>query len=116
MRDLISRQAAIDALKEVMGLDENTEEERDGLAIARYIIKFKIPSAQPEQRWILCSERLPELDVPIVFTTALGTLNAGFRTDADTMNQFYSETCRCRRDNDDVIAWQPLPELYKESE
>lgn len=67
-----------------------------------------------EMRWIPCSERLPELDVPIVFTTAIGTLDVGFRIDADTMNQFYSETGKCRRVNDDVIAWQPLPEPYKE--
>lgn len=116
--DLISRQAAIEAIGQNKKID--TKEYTDGYIDGRYdainAIKELPPSAQTEQRWIPCSERLPELDVPIVFTTAIGTLDVGFRIDADTMNQFYSETGKCRRVNDDVIAWQPLPEPYKAEE
>lgn len=112
MNDLISRQAAIQEIKDLPDCQNGYSDTYDKAQIIGVL--EELPSAQPEQRWIPCSERLPELDVPIVFTTAIGTLDVGFRIDADTMNQFYSETGKCRRDNYDVIAWQPLPEPYKE--
>ena len=46
MSDLISRQAAIDVVK---GIDRS---------FVKYI--EELPPAQPEQRWIPCSEMLPE--------------------------------------------------------
>ena len=51
MSDSISRQAAIDAVSET--LKGVFVEYRD---VAEKTIK-KVPSAQPEQRWIPCSER-----------------------------------------------------------
>ena len=56
--DLISRQAAIDAFTGVVILEPAQSAQRyiDGV-IERI---QNLPSAQPEQRWIPCSERLPE--------------------------------------------------------
>lgn len=61
MDDAISRQAAIDEAKEwidAVYFEENDKRERK--AIECFIGSLKnIPSAQPEQRWIPVSERLP---------------------------------------------------------
>ena len=103
MDDLISRQAAIDAV-------ENCEPGEE-----LFMIK-NLPSAQPEQRWIPCSERLPE------------KADGQYWVCTDTEYQ-----CQCRwTDNayglgsngewawkifdipqySHVIAWMPLPEAY----
>ena len=64
MSDLISRQEAIDAF-----LTELTKRERKNLLhtwstveVKYFVVDMleKSPSAQPEQQWIPCSERLPE--------------------------------------------------------
>ena len=63
MSDLIGRQAAIDAVHKA-GITEYDET----LAIEEI---ESVPSAQPEQRWIPCSERLPE-DGATVWVTIKG--------------------------------------------
>lgn len=55
--DLISRQAAVDALESIGSLDTDADRE-----YARSVFET-LPSAQPEQQWIPCSERLPECDL-----------------------------------------------------
>ena len=50
MSDLISRQAAIDEIKEIYEWHDNVTKER-------IIEHFKrLPSAEPEQRWISCGD------------------------------------------------------------
>ena len=65
--DTISRQAVIDLLKQ-MRKDGNMVpwEGKDVFARIR-----KLPSAQPEQQWISCSEQLPE-DGATVWVTIKG--------------------------------------------
>ena len=111
--DLISRQAAIDTateyenqLYEILG-DENE------LAEAVKILKHRIIAlqpAQPEPKWILCSERLPEDDGAYIVSGKWmsGKVSVG-------------ECEYCKHDgyfrtawNFDVIAWMPLPEPYQE--
>ena len=57
MQDLISRQAAIDEL--VKMLSDCFYADEEVLDAVKTTLK-ELPSAQPEQRWIPCSERLPE--------------------------------------------------------
>lgn len=61
MSDLISRQAAVDAVRTYYD---------DEYALADSIEELieKLPSAQPEQKWIPCSERLPENNDPVNVT------------------------------------------------
>lgn len=66
MDDLISRQAAIDACIKVRELHAYDEIEE---------IKH-LPSAQPEQRWIPCSERLPEANGRYLVTRGLNACGA----------------------------------------
>lgn len=113
--DLISRQAAIDAI--------------DRLDISEDMCVFEIlshieveigtlPSAQSEQRWVSCSERLPEdsdyhdlwetPDGAVLWCKATGEIGIGW---------YYESTKNwCDLwDNGvkDVIAWMPLPEVYE---
>ena len=116
MDDLISRQAAIDAIGKTSDeLYENIKKGAtfpqrqwfDGMAQAQSILE-NLPSAQPEQRWIPCSERLPEKSglyyvsgggkVWICKFFAIPNFTSGWCNDAS---------------NHAVQAWMSLPEPYK---
>lgn len=91
MSDLVSRQAAIDALCHI---DEYN---------AKSVSAIKaLPSAQ---QWIPCSERLPEKDM----TRYLCTYNYSEGVCVDF--GFYSDGAWFTTG---VTAWMPLPEPYKE--
>lgn len=77
--DTISRQAAIDALDfEIVHMTAYCDGKNEGNPLAQYNKGLEdgkkaieaLPSAQPEQKWIPCSERLPEdyKDVLITYT------------------------------------------------
>lgn len=125
MSDLIDRQAAIDAIdKYDFGFPQYMKRFVTGLIDAmKADLKDEIkdlPSAHPEQRWIPCGERLPlEQEADYWICT----------------NKGYQCQCRWTRDRyglglyhewgwklidipqyTHVVAWQPLPEPYKESE
>ena len=104
MEDLISRQAAIDAASEgcfeLRGVFARIEEKLKAL-----------PSAQPEPKWIPCSERLPKARTEVVVSytddsgdrryTSSGWLNKEYWIVDYEINNF-------------VVAWMPLPEPYRE--
>ena len=70
MQDLISRQAAIDALHMHlmyrMGTDSNKKRLDDWIN--------GLPSAQPEQRWIPVSERMPEPRIDVWCNSDMGQM------------------------------------------
>lgn len=70
----------------------------------------EIPSAQPERKWIPCSERLPEhrLYVLVTYKYEYGLIDNGIT--------WYSETENKWNTSREVIAWMPLPEPYKGDE
>ena len=117
MSDLISRQAAIDAVAE--GLKRTFVEYRD---VAEKMLN-KVPSAQPEQRWIPCSERLPEsyTDVLVWFEYyRYGDYNRLYQMhgigtyikEYDSWIINHETGWRKLR----VFAWMPLPEPWKGEE
>lgn len=96
----------------------------------------KMPSAQPEQRWIPCAEKLPETTYPVNITwvnhnpetyyadikdkpfTATGCCCDGKWYWYSVVCQDYLDEYRyCAVDSMDdeieVIAWMPLPEPWK---
>ena len=97
MNDLISRQAAIDV---VNGIDSN---------FAKYI--EELPSAQPEQRWIPVSERLPEGGHNIIFCDSKGNVCEGVYH--AMLGQWVGFRWDSIYHHADVIAWMPLPDPYK---
>lgn len=68
-----------------------------------------VPSVTPapkKERWIPCSERLPEDDDDVIITTGFEIYVGWF--DAD------DHTWRLRNDYiTSIVAWMPLPEPYK---
>ena len=124
MDNLISRQAAIDAVLDRMNVEKygrNAKPEEIQWALE------KLPSAQPEQQWIPCSERLPDRfgKMLVTFIPAAGTLwtRVIIANYSDLMgiakpcfwignvgkNDFANITSH-------VVAWMPLPEPYKEED
>ena len=99
MSDLISRQAAIDAVSDC------------GICIQRIV---DLPYAQPEQRWIPCSERLPEHGGRYLISVLDGTNRR--TTVAPYLPRCKAWTMTGRMAYWKVIAWLPLPEPYREEE
>ena len=134
MDDLISRQAAIDEAKEwidAVYFEENDKRERK--AIECFIGSLKnMPSAQPEQQWIPCSERLPEEDFwsgrgrqfsehVLVTIVNRGNDDERFTDIAQTVDGIWQLSHDVDGDCSlpnwcEVIAWMPLPEPYKGEE
>ncbi|WP_205838924.1 DUF551 domain-containing protein [Bilifractor porci] len=114
--DIISRAAALDGLSKLRMIDTYKIDGDPCLkvkAIDVYEMLKQLPSAQPEQRWIPCSERLPEDEQPILFSTTTGRVHQGrFHMD-NSINQWYSSLDKMRAYNNTVNAWMPLPEPYK---
>lgn len=151
MADLIDRQASIDVIHEVMqsffcGAEDNdviSDTEKLMLTINKVICEKKIkalPSAdvQPKQRWIPCSERLPEDIRPVIvtwkntdpasyyqyivgkhFTGTACYKNGKWYWYSSTTEDMLSEYGRYDSEEFDeaieCIAWMPLPEPYEGS-
>jgi len=105
MDDLISRQAAIEAINSHFGF--NVEEEY-GSAVQEVI--NGLPSAHPEPRWIPVEKRLPEDERYVLVTTVSGDV-----TEAKYWQKEGFWVLK-RLDIMSVTAWQPLPQPYERSE
>lgn len=86
-----------------------------------------VPSAQPEPRWIPCSERLPEEDGLYLVTSREKATAEEFGFDLDDVEvrkmRFNEDGWRIPKHipewingvvHTTVLAWMPLPEPYKE--
>lgn len=100
MSRLIDADAVIDALNKIFPADpmrnDYTQGITCGVALATEYIK-QLPSAQPEQRWISCSERLPKAFEHCLWTT----------TDGKVVYHY------CDGQFSKYIAWMPLPCPYQ---
>ena len=94
MSDLISRQAAIDAM-DVQNLHK-------GIVSALQEIIRELPSAQPEPQWISCSERMPEEGMNCLVCDKGSVAIDTFIGQGNPYNwKWYVR---------DYEAWMPLPE------
>lgn len=95
-----------------------------GEIIARKLKKFgllevkdgyyvRTPSADAE--WISCSERLPDIDTPVIICTASGGITDGYRWNEKDWFLAWSEYNGWHDGNDGgrITAWMPLPTPYK---
>ena len=121
MDDLISRQAAIDALNaEIMkrrlldDINDGKLDEFDTESIIR-----QLPPIQPEPHWIPVTERLPETTDAVLTT---------YIVNGDRSRRYVEESSYYGNDGSwsspwdeyrvagtriEVIAWMPLPEAFK---
>ena len=117
MSDLISRQAAIDAIYHHLPSVSRTR--------ARTML-HEVPSAQQEQRWIPCSERLPEeKDAGILKKLGTSKRSEYVLATVEVKGERMTVTV-CTYDGEwdwnmkyafpdyKIIAWMPLPEPYRE--
>ena len=104
--NLIYRDVTVALLKDEEYPCENDYDEGFMAALDRaiWIVEKYTASAQPEKRWIPCSERLPEKAGKYLVSVRNGNVYAG------TFDK-YSGNFQCA-----AIAWMPLPEPYKEAE
>ena len=112
MNDLISRQAAIEAVGDVPYIKEHPNV---GLLWKAWI--ESLPSAQPEQRWIPCSEKLPDIGELVLITQNRGdgdkTVETAYLTSDGPNDLYWSIELFKSRETDVVLAWMPLPEPYR---
>lgn len=74
------------------------------------------PTIQPEQRWIPCSERLPEPESKEQRRGFYLTTN-GYGSVGVTRYEFYNDFQKTGWQNDIRIdAWMPLPKSYKDTQ
>ena len=130
--DLISRQAAIDFIDAGHLVNPNEPRWSDNDVVN--FLKSR-PSAQPEQKWIPCSERLPEThkagnSVSGIFMESKPVLVYGVPeyeseysfnvvTYCDDLNgntYWSTEMDAIGYGEETPVAWMPLPEPYEEGE
>ena len=123
MSDLISRQAAIDAVNiaytktEIVNNRSVNDYERELYFRTRGELS-KLPSAQPAQQWIPVSERLPEeygnylISIHGEDDPDIGTINPNDKRGWSLCdaNGFHWASDKKLI----VTAWMPLPEPYRE--
>lgn len=112
--DLIDRQAAIDLW--VWG---DTDMRANSRVVHVEDIEA-LPSAQPEQRWVPCSERLPDIGEHHVSEPCIVYCSNGAYGFAGLEENIFGQVgWNCERDDEyheplgEVLAWMPLPEPYR---
>ena len=71
-----------------------------------------MPSAQPKQQWIPCSERLPEVDKEVFVYLFKDSPYIAWLDDCGIWftEDFYVD------EDEQPVAWMPLPEPYKDTQ
>ena len=112
MDDLISRKSAIDIAMQYCP-DDDGSCSKAWADIREMLDELEdLPSAQPEQRWIPVTERLPKVDnisKRVLVTTSWGVVKEAYycvdHWSIDDVDYKFS-----------VAAWMPLPEPWKGEE
>lgn len=134
--DPIDRAAVLDALNEQIGQCDRALSSFDISMKDEYAVKVEkaslvafretleyMPSAEPEQRWIPCSEKLPEQDTEVLVTRRFLGIRHGLppKTYVETASLIGSvwtsmsdEYKIAPSKHTDPVAWMPLPDPYRE--
>ena len=72
---------------------------------------MRAPTIDPEPHWIPCTERLPEIWDYVFCSQINGDVGEGKLLDDECWHICYDQS---HRRKSWVVAWQPLPESYKE--
>ena len=105
----MTRKEAIIQLRLGPGINEDVSE------VYNDAINIAIEALQQEPKWIPVTERLPEEGLTVLILAENGHIEFGQRDEdkwewlAESIADYWTEA-------EEVIAWQPLPEPYKESD
>ena len=105
----MTREEAIIQLRLGPGINEDVSE------VYNDAINIAIEALQQEPKWIPVTERLPEEGLTVLILAENGHIEFGQRDEdkwewlAESIADYWTEA-------EEVIAWQPLPEPYKESD
>lgn len=69
---------------------------------------------RPHGEWIPCSERLPEENKTVIASTKYGVFPEARYTKEDGWEWAYESGADYWEELEDVTAWMPLPEPYRE--
>ncbi len=108
--DCISRKDAIDAIHNlyaIHGSEGSWIDQRDAFNAVS-----NLPSAQPEPKWIPCSEQLPRQEQEVICQCRANIIKV---LKLNAYGDWYQDAEHCYMGGF-VIAWMSLPELYKEGE
>lgn len=87
------------------------EQRKHGMAdIAKSGVLLAFEKTPTASQWIPCSERLPQIKENPVLVSWMGLVNIGWYNPIDGW------TTGTRFNVDEVDAWMPLPEPYKEGQ
>lgn len=121
--DCISRKEAIKELEElnVISFYELNEHSREAYREMKQMLK-ELPPTQPEQKWIPCSERLPEEEEyvliskkPTKISGSKWSVDIAIRTSDPRSGKIqWRDSGFGVIQDDKVLAWMPLPEPYSE--
>ena len=114
--DTISRQAAIDALRNRWLKTINFDGIGEDIAEECEICLRTVPSAQPEQRWIPVSERLPEYGVPVLVSIDIENIFVGIAWRSGPRWILNTNTGGMAMQDIEIKAWMPLPAPYVNEE
>lgn len=113
MGDLISRQA-VNGIIDALFQDSNSTIVASPNVLRAFRKIQNLPSSNThnalealEMRWIPCSERLPDDDGYYLVSTESGGVDIAYINEHGSWYVF---------SRDYIVAWQPLPEPYKEGE
>ena len=117
MSDLISRQKAIDYFVEHTSYVDEDGKRVPSENILRKMwteVFSKIPSAEPERKWIPASEVLPEGAMRVLTTIETNHKGKQVRSGFYYQNYFHNDNGDTWNATDkEVLAWMPLPEPYR---
>ena len=108
IKDLPS--AVPDTVKDLVTIFQNSKDmkliARDGDLRADRIVLGRMPF-----EWVPVSERLPDIDVPVIVTDYAGGMK---EIEVDRCGQYDDSDERYWWNSQNPIAWMPLPEPYEE--
>ena len=98
--------------REIVG-KPTPDEYNNGINRAYSIVKEM--TEEYKSGWIPCSERLPDADENVLTCSEYGFITVSSCNNAGEFRSYADEYC-IKYPKPKVIAWQPLPEPFKESD